>query len=92
MLIPIIVIVAVIIVGLIIVVSLQPATFRITRSATLPALLAVVFAQVNDLHLWQAWSPWAKLDPNAKNTFTGAASGTGAGMSWVGNTRWAKAT
>ena len=53
-------------------VALQPAEFRVTRSATVAAPPAAVFAQVNDFHNWQAWSPWAKLDPAAKSTFSGA--------------------
>ena len=46
---------------------------------------AAVFAQVNDFHNWEAWSPWAKLDPAAKNSFEGAAAGTGAIFKWAGN-------
>jgi hypothetical protein len=46
---------------------------------------AAVFAQVDDFHKWEAWSPWAKLDPQAKNAYDGAASGVGAGFSWDGN-------
>jgi uncharacterized protein YndB with AHSA1/START domain len=77
--------VAVIIIGLVIVVAVQPAEFRITRSNLVSAAPAIVFAQVNDLHKWEAWSPWAKMDPNAKNTFAGLPAGTGASMHWVGN-------
>ena len=44
-----------------------------------------MFAQVNELRKWRAWSPWAKKDPNAKETFDGPAAGTGAAMSWAGN-------
>ena len=44
-----------------------------------------MFAQVNDLHKWDAWSPWAKLDPNAKISFEGPEAGQGAAMSWAGN-------
>ena len=44
-----------------------------------------MFAQVNDFHNWEAWSPWAKLDPAARNAFAGAPSGTGAIFSWSGN-------
>ncbi len=76
---------AVLIIGLVIVVALQPGDFRITRSATIAAPPAAVFAEVNDFHRWQAWSPWAKLDPNAENTFEGAPSGTGAAFAWAGN-------
>ena len=28
----------------------------------------VVFDQVNDFHNWEAWSPWAKLDPAVRNS------------------------
>ncbi len=67
-----------------IVVALQPAEFHITRSATIGAAPAAVFAQVNDFHLWEAWSPWQKIDPTMKQTYEGAASGTGAVVSWIG--------
>src|SRR4051812_15911168 len=69
----------------VIAVSQQPSEFRVTRSANLAAPAAALFAQVNDFHKWEAWSPWAKMDPNAKNTFEGAASGPGAIFSWDGN-------
>ena len=67
-----------------IVVAVQPDNFRISRSATITAPAPLVFAQVNDFHQWQAWSPWAKMDPTAKNTFEGAASGEGAVLSLGG--------
>ena len=76
---------AAIIVIFLIVVALQPADFRITRSAVIAAPPAAVFEQINDFHKWNAWSPWAKLDPNAKNSFDGPASGVGAKFSWSGN-------
>ena len=75
----------VIIIVFLVVVALQPADFRVTRSATIAAPPEVVFPHVNELKKWDAWSPWAKLDPNAKNTFEGPASGKGAAMSWAGN-------
>src|SRR5215212_7286991 len=68
-----------------IVVALQPAEYRVTRSATIAAPPQVVFNQVNDFHDWEAWSPWGKLDPAAKNSFEGPAAGTGAMFSWNGN-------
>ena len=66
-------------------VSRRPAGFRITRSATMAAPAAEVFAHVNDFHRWQAWSPWEKLDPAMQRTFEGAPSGTGAVYAWNGN-------
>lgn len=67
------------------VIALQPSEFRVVRSATISAPAADVFAQVNDFHKWEAWSPWAKLDPAAKNSFAGAPAGTGAIFTWAGN-------
>jgi uncharacterized protein YndB with AHSA1/START domain len=66
-------------------VALQPPAYRVVRSATIAAPPEAVFAHVNDLKKWEAWSPWAKRDPNAKATFEGPAAGTGAVMGWSGN-------
>jgi uncharacterized protein YndB with AHSA1/START domain len=68
-----------------IVVAMQPGEFRVERTAAMAAPAADVFAQLNDFHKWEAWSPWAKMDPAAKNTFEGPASGVGAKFSWDGN-------
>lgn len=68
-----------------VVVALQPDEFRVVRSATMAVPADVAFAQVNDFHKWEAWSPWAKLDPAAKNSFDGPPAGTGAGFAWSGN-------
>ena len=76
---------ALIVIVFLIVVALQPADFRITRTATVAAPPAAVFAQVNDFHKWEAWSPWAKLDPSMKTTYDGPAEGTGAIYTWAGD-------
>jgi hypothetical protein len=68
-----------------IVVALQPSGYAIARTKTMAAAPTVVFAQVNDLHKWETWSPWAKLDPAAKSSFEGPQEGTGAVMRWAGN-------
>ena len=77
--------------GLVIVIlvlaSMRPDDFRVSRSATIAAPQDAVFAQVNDFHHWDSWSPWAKIDPACKNTFAGAPSGVGASFSWDGNSK-----
>src|SRR5713226_6692083 len=78
---------AVIVVVFVAIVAVQPSDFRITRSATIAAPPEAVFAQVNDLHNWEAWSPWAKLDPAAKSTYEGPAAGVGAAFAWSGNNK-----
>ena len=76
---------ALIVIVFAIVVATRPADFRITRTATIAAPPAAVFAQVNDFHKWEAWSPWAKLDPTMKTTYDGPAEGSGTGYAWAGN-------
>jgi uncharacterized protein YndB with AHSA1/START domain len=68
-----------------VVAAVQPDEFKVSRSAVIPASPEQVFSQVNDFHKWEEWSPWAKLDPNSKETFSGPASGQGASFAWAGN-------
>jgi uncharacterized protein YndB with AHSA1/START domain len=68
-----------------VIIAMQPADFAVSRSATMAAPPADVFAQVNDFHNWEAWSPWAKLDPEAKTAYDGPTSGEGSKFSWDGN-------
>lgn len=67
------------------IVAMQPSVGTITRERMMPLPASALFAQVNDFHKWQAWSPWAKRDPAARNSFEGAASGTGSIFTWSGN-------
>ena len=83
--IPIFLALAIIVILFILLVAGQSDEFTVTRSAKISAPPEKIFPHVNDLHNWEAWSPWAKLDPNAKNSFEGAASGVGAAMAWEGN-------
>jgi uncharacterized protein YndB with AHSA1/START domain len=69
------------------VVAMRPADFGVTRSGTIAAPPAEVFALVNDFHNWEKWSPWYRMDPTAKNTFDGAAAGLGAKFAWAGNAK-----
>jgi len=64
--------------------ALQPDDFTVTRSATINAPAAELFDYANDLQQWNEWSPWAKMDPDAKVTFAGPQAGVDAAMSWTG--------
>lgn len=79
--------VVVVVVLFAIVVSFQPNTFSVTRTATVAAAPPTVYGLVSDFHSWDSWSPWAKLDPNMKVTFAGASSGKGAEYHWVGDSK-----
>ena len=75
----------VLVIGFGVAAALQPDNFRYSRSATIAAPASVLFAQVNNLRAFQEWNPWAKMDPNAKITYSGPASGVGASYAWTGN-------
>src|SRR5438270_9361923 len=75
----------IIVVLLLVVIALQSSTYHVERTATISAPAPVVFAQVNDFHKWNAWNPWAKMDPAMKQRYEGAPAGTGAVYTWTGN-------
>lgn len=60
-------------------------TYTVERSTTIQAPPDEVYAHVADFHRWEAWSPWADLDPAMTRTYTGPDSGTGAAYAWSGN-------
>jgi Polyketide cyclase / dehydrase and lipid transport. len=76
---------AVLVVVFLVVVAMQPADYRVVRTASIAAPPETVFAQVNDFHKWETWSPWAKIDPAAKFSYEGAPAGVGSVFSWAGN-------
>lgn len=63
----------------------RPATFRVQRSIMVDAPPERVYPLLADFHRWVEWSPWEKLDPALRRTFSGADQGPGAVYSWVGN-------
>lgn len=65
-----------------VVIQLQPEDYRVERSALINADAAIIFPHVNDLQLWNAWSPFAKMDPDAAVSFSGPQAGQDAAMSW----------
>ncbi|PPD43059.1 MAG: polyketide cyclase [Methylocystis sp.] len=73
--------------GFIAYVSLQPDTFRITRAAIVDAPPEAIYPHINDLHAWESWSPWAKLDPDQATTYDGSPLGAGAITTWSGNSK-----
>jgi hypothetical protein len=74
-----------IVVVFLVTVATRPSEFRVARTATIGAPAPAVFAQVNDFHRWEAWNPWAKIDPAMKHTYEGAPAGTGSIYTWRGN-------
>src|SRR4051812_34368231 len=79
------VLVAVAIVGVLVAASTRPKSFRIARSAYIPAPPERVYPLIADFHRWNQWSPWEKLDPGMTRTFSGASAGQGAVYEWNGS-------
>jgi hypothetical protein len=80
-----VVVLVVVVGGFLGIVAMQPSKYHIERSAAMAAPPEEVFEHINNLRKWNDWSPWAKLDPHAKNTFEGPESGEGAIFRWAGN-------
>lgn len=60
----------------------QPSTHHVVRSTKIQAPIEVVFAQLNDLKTWAAWSPWGKPDGGTKLTYADPSAGIGAWYAW----------
>jgi hypothetical protein len=76
---------AVVVVGFVTIVAIQPSSYRVARTATIAAPAPAVFAQVNDFHKWATWNRWATIDPAMKQTYEGAPAGIGAVYTWAGS-------
>ena len=53
----------------------KPGAFRVQRAKSIQAPPEKIFELINDFHHWASWSPYEKLDPTMKKTFSGAPSG-----------------
>jgi uncharacterized protein YndB with AHSA1/START domain len=62
-------------------------TFRIARSTIIAAPPERITPHVEDFRAWEKWSPYEKLDPQMKKTFSGAERGEGASYAWQGNSK-----
>lgn len=64
-----------------------PRDVHVTRSIVIARPAAAVFPFLNSLRRCNEWSPWKDIDPNVTNVFSGAETGIGAHMAWVGNSK-----
>jgi uncharacterized protein YndB with AHSA1/START domain len=81
------IIVVVALIALLVTAAFQPDTFRVQRATRIAAPPEKIFALINDFHRWGSWSPYEKLDPDMKRSFSGADSGTGAVYEWAGSSK-----
>ncbi len=78
-------VVAVLLAAVLIYAATKPDTFRVQRAASIKAPPEKISAVLSDFRGWQAWSPWEKMDPAMKRSYSGAANGKGAVYAWEGN-------
>jgi Polyketide cyclase / dehydrase and lipid transport len=77
--------VAVLLAAALVYAATKPDVFRVQRAATIKAPPEKIAAVLSDFHGWEAWSPWEKMDPAMKRSYSGAAKGKGAVYAWEGN-------
>lgn len=62
--------------------ALLPSASHVERSVSINAPQETVFNYLNSYQNFNNWSPWHRIDPNTKYSYSGAESGVGAMMSW----------
>ena len=78
------------VVVILILAAMKPSNFVVERSVTVNATPEKIAPLINDFHNWEIWSPWAKLDPAMKTTYSGAPSSVGSVYEWEGNSKVGK--
>lgn len=78
---------AVVIVLVIGIAFLMPKEIVVERSTVINEPVEKVFEQLNSFPNWVAWSPWQKLDPEMKHTYSGPESGVGHKDAWVSDNK-----
>jgi hypothetical protein len=76
-------IVLMLIVLFILFINSRPSTFHVERSSTIAAPPDSLYPRIANFHAWDAWSPWAKLDPKMKQQFGGVDGAVGSDYAWT---------
>jgi hypothetical protein len=59
-----------------------PSHIHLERKIIINQSQKVVYDYVLDLKNWNDWSPWFKVDTNAKYTYAGNSTGVGSSIKW----------
>jgi hypothetical protein len=65
----------------------RPNEFNVARTARIRATPERIYPHIADFHRWGAWSPWERMDPAMRKSYSGAPSGTGSVYEWQGNSK-----
>jgi uncharacterized protein YndB with AHSA1/START domain len=81
-------VVVLVIIGIILAIAAaKPNNFAVQRSTRIDAPPARIYPHIADFHRWAEWSPFERMDPAMKKTYSGAASGPGSAYEWEGNSK-----
>ncbi|MGE3769387.1 MAG: SRPBCC family protein [Bdellovibrionales bacterium] len=78
-------IIAVLIVVFLAIAAFLPGDYRVERKTSIAASPAAIFPHINDHRKMAVWSPWVKMDPEVKLTYSGPRAGKGAVVAWDGD-------
>ncbi len=62
-----------------------PKNYKVERTQTINAPVAVVYEQVVKFNNWDSWSPWKEKDPSATYTLSGEDGTVGTRYAWSGD-------
>jgi len=79
----ILIVVGILVVLIIIVGFMQPHNTTLSREKMIKGTPEAVFAEVNNLRRWPAWSWWSKHDPTMQITFGSPAEGLNGSYTWT---------
>ena len=75
-------IIAVVVIGVLVLAAFRPDDFRVERTAVIKAAPEKIFPMINDLHRFNTWNPFERMDPAIKGSYSGPDSGRGAAYAW----------
>lgn len=78
-------VVAVLALGFVGLVAMQPDTLAMQRTITVDAPPEAVAPYLQDLRKINVWSPWRDIDPDLVGTYSDTTTGVGAWYHWTGN-------
>ena len=80
-------VVLVLIVAVLAYAATRPDALHVERSAEIKAPPERILPLIADFHNWASWSPYEKVDPAMKKTYSGPDKGKGAVYEWAGNSQ-----
>lgn len=78
-------VIAVLLVTTLVLAATKPDIFEVRRTAAIKAPPEKIAAVIEDFQTWGQWSPYEKVDPDMKRTYSGAQAGRGAVYEWDGD-------